>query len=275
MPTNAASVVAARRVPAGRGWQWIVEAWTLMAGSRPLFVGLVVGFMAAAIAASIVPFVGTILVGLLTPVFEAGLILGCDALRRGEPLKVDHLFAGFERQTNRLVMLGGVSVVAGIVMLVIAAAIVGPEALRPLLSGIAPAPDQVAAIFIRMLLVVLVVLALSLPLYMAMWFAVPLIALRGVGVGAALSASFTGCRNNVLPFLVWSVAVLLLAIVPFLPFVVAVTLHLPITLMLVSTLPLMLGCIALAALFFASMYTSYRDVFGGEDEMTPATRQAS
>ena len=272
MPTNSASVVAARSVPSGRGWQWIVDAWTLTAGSRPLFLGLVVGFMAAAIAASIVPFVGTLLVGVLTPVFEAGLILGCDALRRGEPLRVDHLFAGFERQTRRLVMLGGVSVAAGLVMLAIAAAIVGPEALRPLLSGIAPAPDHVAGIFIRLLLVVLVVLALSVPLYMATWFAVPLIALRGVGVGAALAASFAGCRNNMWPFLVWSVAVLLLAIVPFLPFLLAVAMHLPIMLMLVSTLPLLLGCIALAALFFASMYTSYRDVFGGEDEMTPATR---
>ena len=32
MSTNAASVVAARSVSAGRGWQWIVEAWTLTAG---------------------------------------------------------------------------------------------------------------------------------------------------------------------------------------------------------------------------------------------------
>ena len=54
--------------------------------------------------ASLVPFVGTIVAGLLTPVIEAGLILGCDALHRGEPLKVDHLFAGFERHTGKLVM---------------------------------------------------------------------------------------------------------------------------------------------------------------------------
>jgi len=275
MSTNAATVAAARSVPAGRGWDWIVEAWTLTAGYRALFAGLVVGFMAAAIAASIVPFVGTIVLGLLTPVFQAGLILGCDALRRGEPLKVDHLFAGFERQTKRLVMLGAVSVAAGMLMLIIAAATVGPEALRPLLSGVAPAPDQMAGIFVRVLLTVLIVLALSVPLYMAMWFAVPLIALRGVSVGTALSASFTGCLNNVLPFLVWSVAVLLLAIVPVLPFLIAVTAHLPVTLILVSTLPLMLGGIALAALFFASMYTSYRDIFGDDDDTPSTLRPAS
>jgi len=200
-------------------------------------------------------------VGLFTPVLQAGLVLGCDALHRGEPLKVDHLFAGFERHTSKLVMLGGVSVIAGLVMLAIGAAIVGPQALGPLLSGIPPAPDQMVDIFMRMLLAMLVVVALSLPFYMAIWFAVPLIALRGVEVGAAMSASFTACLTNVMPFLVWSVAVLVLAIVPCLPFVIAVALHLPVTLILASTLPMMLAGVALAALFFASLYTSYLDVF--------------
>jgi hypothetical protein len=272
MSTNAAPVVAVRSVPAGQGWQWIVDAWTLTAGYRALFVGLVVAFMALAIVASVVPFVGSIVMGLFTPVLQAGLILGCDALHRGEPLKIDHLFAGFERHTGRLVMLGGVSVIAGFVMLAIGAVIVGPQALVPLLSGIPPAPDQMVELFMRMLLAALVVIALSLPFYMAVWFAVPLIALRGVEVGAAMSASFNACVKNVVPFLVWSVAVLGLAIVPCLPFFIAVALHLPVTLLLASTLPMMVAGIALAALFFASLYTSYQDVFASEHEMTSAAR---
>ncbi|MEO8467045.1 MAG: BPSS1780 family membrane protein [Gammaproteobacteria bacterium] len=261
MPTSSAPVAVARSVPAGRGWQWIVEVWTLTAGYRPLFVGLVVAFMAFAIVASIIPVIGSIIIGLVTPVLQAGLILGCDALHRGEPLKIDHLFAGFERHTGRLVMLGGVSVIAGLAMLIVGAVIVGPSALGPLLSGIPPAPDQMVDIFVRMLLAALVVIALSLPFYMAVWFAVPLIALRGVEVGAAMSASFTACLTNTLPFLVWSLAVLGLAIVPCVPFFIAVALHLPVMLLLASTLPMMLAGVALAALFFASLYTSYIDVF--------------
>jgi hypothetical protein len=270
MPTSGAPVAVARSVPAGRGWQWIVDAWTLTAGHRPLFVGLVVAFMALAVAASLVPLIGSIAMGLVTPVFQAGLLLGCDALRRGEALKVDHLFAGFQRHASRLVMLGGVSVLAGLVMLLIGGAIVGPQVLGQLLSGVPPTPDQAAEVFIHMLLAALVIMALSLPLYMAMWFAVP----RGASVGAALSASFNGCLRNVVPFLVWSVAVLLLAIVPFLPFLFAMALHFPVTLLLASTLPLMLGCVVLAALFFASMYTSYLDVFPLESGLTAAPRYA-
>ncbi len=264
MPTSAGPVVAARSVPAGRGWQWIVEAWALTAGYRPLFAGLVLAFMALAMVASLVPFVGTIVAGLLTPVIEAGLILGCDALHRGEPLKVDHLFAGFERHTGKLVMLGGVSVIAGLVMLIIGAAIVGPSALGPMMSGIPPAPDQMADMFVRMLLAALVVIALSLPFYMAVWFAVPLIALRGVDVGAAMSASFTACLTNMLPFLVWQLATLGLVAVSCLPLLVVSVLHLGVMLLLVSALPIMLAGIGVAALFFASLYTSYLDVFAPE-----------
>jgi len=60
--------------------------------------------------------------------------------------------------------------------------------------------------------------------------------------------------------------------VPCLPFFIAVALHLPVTLILASTLPMMLAGIALAALFFASLYTSYRDVFAAEHETAFAAR---
>src|SRR5262249_54397950 len=151
-------------------------------------------------------------------------ILACDALRRGEPLKFDHLFAGFQHQTGRLVLLGAVSVVFGLVMLLVGALVVGLDTVASLMSGIPPQPEQLVAILMRVLLAVLVIIALSLPFYMAIWFAVPLIALRGVAVGAAMSASFAGCIKNVLPFLVWSVAVLALAIVPSLLFGIGVAL---------------------------------------------------
>jgi hypothetical protein len=259
------SAAVPSRVPAGRGWRWIVAAWTLTAAQRPLFVALVLGLMVAAIAVSLVPLVGSIATGLLTPVLQAGLVIGCDALRRGEPLKADHLFAGFEQHTGRLVGLGAVSVLAGLVMLIVGAAIVGPQALGTLLSGAPPAPDALAGTFLRMLLAMLVMLALSLPLYMALWFAVPLIALRGLDVGAAMSASFAGCLRNMPAFLVWSVAVLAIALVAFLPFFAAVALHLGVMAILVGTLPCIVGGVALAALWFASMYTSYRDVFGATD----------
>ena len=58
MRTSAAPVVAARKVPAGRGWQWIVDAWALTAGYRVLFVGLSVAVLVLAGAAGMVPLIG-------------------------------------------------------------------------------------------------------------------------------------------------------------------------------------------------------------------------
>jgi hypothetical protein len=99
---------------------------------------------------------------------------------------------------------------------------------------------------------------------MAVWFAVPLIALRGVDVGAAMSASFTACLTNMLPFLVWQLAMLGLVAVSCLPLFVVSVLHLGAMLLLVSALPIMLAGIGVASLFFASLYTSYLDVFAPE-----------
>jgi hypothetical protein len=263
MSTSAASVVAARSVPAGRGWEWIVESWKLTAGYRVLFVGLVVAFLALAMVSSLVPLVGSLAAGLFVPVIQGGLIRGCDAMRRGEGLKIDHLFAGFERHLGKLVLLGAVQVAAGLALVVIGGAIVGFGTLASMTSGVPPQPEQLMELAVRFLLALLVMLALSVPLFMLWWFAVPLIALRGAGVGAAMSASFAGCLKNVVPFLVWSVAVLALGIVPFLPFILGVALR-AMPVLIFSMLPLMLGCLAIAALFFLSMYTSYEDVFATE-----------
>ena len=58
-----------------------------------------------------------------------------------------------------------------------------------------------------MLLAVLVIMALSIPLTMAMLFATPLIVLADSDVVPALKTSFFACLKNILPFLIWSVAI--------------------------------------------------------------------
>ncbi len=260
--TEAAAV--ARTVPAGNGWQWIVDAWKLTAGYRPLFTGLVLGFILLAAVASLIPVVGSFAFALLAPVFQGGLMLGCDALRRGEPLKVDHLFEGFQHQTGRLLVLGVISVGAGMLLLLIGALIVGPDLFGMLLAGGPPDPALLVDVMLRSLLAVLVMMALSLPLYMAMWFAVPLIVLRGLDVKFAMKLSFAGCVHNVLPFLVWSLAFLGIGIAITVPFFIAALLH-TVLLALVLLLPMLVGCMVLGALVFACVYTSYRDVLAFEE----------
>ena len=92
-----------------------------------------------------------------------------------------------------------------------------------------------------MLLAILVIMALSLPLSMAYLFAIPLIVLTDSDLMPALKTSFLACLKNVLPFLVWSLAMLVLGFV--------------------ASIPLFLGLLLLAPVSMVSLYMSYRDVF--------------
>jgi hypothetical protein len=268
MPTNAASVVAARSVPAGRGWQWIVEAWTLTASCRPLFVGLVAVLVVLAGIVDAIPVVGSFAGALLGLALTAGLVLGCDALRRGEPLKLDHLFAGFERQRSKLVALAVIFGVANFILATLGDLIAGPggiDALLDILPGVllgGATPDLmlVRDVMLRSLLAMLVILGLNIPLYMALWFAIPLVTLRELDVMPAMKQSLAACVENMQPFLVWSVPPLLVTIVLVVPLAVAIAAR-SLLLGLVSVLLLLLDLMLLAALTFASIYTSYRDVF--------------
>jgi uncharacterized membrane protein len=77
---------------------------------------------------------------------------------------------------------------------------------------------------------------------MAFWFAPALVVLRGDEPLAAMTASFHACLRNVPPFLVYSLLGIVLAIV--------------------ASIPLGLGWLVLAPVYAATLYTSYKDVFG-------------
>jgi uncharacterized membrane protein len=91
------------------------------------------------------------------------------------------------------------------------------------------------------MLAVLLALALSVPVYMAVWFAAPLVALNDFDPIAALKASFVACLKNVVPFLLYGVVLFAFAIV--------------------ASIPLGLGWLVLGPVLAASVYTAYRDIF--------------
>jgi uncharacterized membrane protein len=237
-------IASGRGVPVGNGWTWIADAWAFMGQQRGTFIGMFLIFAVIAIAVSLIPLAGSLAMPLLTPVLSAGFMLGCDALRRGERVEIGHLFAGFQNQTARLVKVGAIALAAGVILFLIAMLIVGADAMVLLFGGAPPTPEAMIAVFARFMLAMLVMLGLSVPLYMAMWFAAPLIVLDGYDVGTALKTSFFACLKNVLPFLVWSVVMLVLAIV--------------------ASIPLMLGWLLLGPLLMVSIYVSYRDIFHAE-----------
>jgi hypothetical protein len=234
-------IAEGRGVPAGNGWTWIADAWAFTGEQRFTFVGIFVLFVLIQIVANIIPLIGPLAVTLFSPVLVGGFLLGCDAVRRGGRLEVGHLFAGFQRHTGKLVTLGALSIAFGIVAAIVMIAVVGASALPMLMGSAQPGPEDAMAMVLPMLLAVCVILALSIPISMAMLFAIPLIVLNDSDVIAALKTSFFACLKNILPFLLWSIAMLVLAIV--------------------ASIPLFLGWLLLGPVMMVSLYMAYRDVF--------------
>lgn len=230
-----------RGVRAGKGWSWIAEAWAFTGEQRWTFVGVFLLLIVIQIAANFVPVIGPLALTLLSPVLIGGFVLGCEAVRRGEQFEVGHLFAGFRRHSGKLVGLGALSLAFGIVAAIVMVAIVGTSVLPLMIGGAEPSPDELAGVLLPMLLAVLVIMALSLPLTMAMLFATPLIVLTDADVLPALKTSFFACLKNILPFLVWSLAML--------------------GLIVLASIPLFLGWLLLGPVSMVSLYLAYRDIF--------------
>ncbi len=226
---------------AGRGLDWFREAWGMFAQSPGLWIAIYLVLIGIQMVSGFIPIIGTIAQSLLFPVFGAGLILGCDALRRGEPLRFDHLFAGFSRNTGQLVLLGVIYLAAILVVAVIAfvptIGLIGGMAVM----GAGDPDALVDSVGLPLLIGFLLWFALLLPVMMAMWFAPALVVMNDVQALDAMKLSFSGCLRNIVPFLVYGLVGFLLAIL--------------------ATLPILLGWLVLMPVIGVSIYTSYRDIY--------------
>lgn len=239
-PDDSGFIAEGRGVPAGNGWRWISDAWDFMAGQRWTFVGVMLLLVVVQIIAQMVPIIGPLAVTLLSPALIGGFVIGCEAVRRGGQLEVGHLFAGFQRHSGKLIGIGALSLAVGIVGGIVMIAIVGVSVV-PLFEGGEPNPEELASMIRPILLAALVVMALSLPVTMAILFATPLVVLRDADIVTALKMSFVACLKNILPFLVWSVVMLVFGTL--------------------ASIPLLIGWFLLGPVMMVSLYLAYRDIF--------------
>jgi uncharacterized membrane protein len=227
-------------VPAGRGWTWIAQAWELFKRAPALWIGMILTLVVILVIIAFVPILGSILNMALTPVFAAGLMIGCRTLEEGGQLEFRHLFAGFQTRTGTLIGVGLLYLAAMIAIVLVVGAITGASMLAFFVGG---ASASAGAAFTTVALAVLIMLALMVPLAMAIWFAPPLAVFHDLSAFDALKASFMGCLKNVVPFLVYGLIVFGFAIL--------------------ASIPLCLGWLVLGPVIAASIYTAYRDIYFG------------
>ena len=226
--------------PAGHGWDWIKSARALTKQQTWTRMGIFVVFAIVGGSLSALPILGPLALYFVMPLLFGGVMLGCDAAYKGQPVTIGHLFAGFSSHLGKLAGIGLATIHSYLAIFLVLAVIFGAGAAL-ILSGMDRADMSDPAAAIGILLALLVLMALSVPIYMAIWFSYALVTINDYGVVPALKASFHGCMKNVVPFLIYGVMMFLLAIA--------------------ASIPLMLGWLILGPVMFASIYTGYRDIF--------------
>jgi len=221
--------------PAANGLAWIRGGFELFRRQPGTWIGLMLLWFVLNIALGMLPVVGSVVNQVLTPVFVAGMMIAAREAASGRTLSVSMLFAGFSTHTGALAAVGGLSLVA--IVIIVAAAWIGFSVDVASWFSDDLAPERLVPLLTALMLVLL----LLVPVYMAIWFAPALIVFNGLRVRDALRGSFLGCLGNPASLLVYGLASIGLAIV--------------------AAIPLGLGFIVLAPVFAASVYVSYRDIF--------------
>jgi uncharacterized membrane protein len=227
-----------RPVLSSQSWQWIVQGFQLF--KRNPGVWILILILLIAILSLFSSFaIGKFLVNLVYPVLVGGMILGCHAQARSEPLEVAHLFAGFREKPGQLLLVGVLYMAGVIAASLVAGLILGVGVLASGITG--GLMGAATAAPLTVLLFALVLLALLVPLAMAIWFAPALVVLHDLSAMDAMKQSFRGCWKNMIAFLVYGLIVLGLGIV--------------------ATIPFGLGWFVLGPTLIASIYYAYRDIF--------------
>ncbi len=257
-PGASATAPPPRHLAAGEGIAWWGESWRIFLAAPGPWIGIIVVFIALSFAFTLLPKIGAVAYGILTPVFVGGVMLGCHALARGEPLRLGCIFEGFQHGhfaplcTLGLLWLAVLVVLAcvavGTILLAVGAS--GLAALVALVNSAQADPfvathvdyAVLASASIAIMVVSLFAVVVMLLAAMAYWFAPALVVLDGEQPLAALQKSFAASWQNVGAFLLYGLVYIGLAIV--------------------ATIPLGLGWLALGPMILGSCYAGWRTIFG-------------
>ena len=233
-----------RKLSAGRGVAWFSEAWTIFLRSPGTWVLMFVIFMLLSLLFAIIPL-GGLVSSIAYPAVAAGIMIGCRDLEEGASLRVGHFLEGFKRgNTGNLLLVGVLYLVSAVLvafLVGIGAAIAIPALMGPLSTDGVQNLSKMGMMIPIIALVGLVVAALMMPLFMALWFAPALVVFHDMQPMAAMKASFFACLRNIVPFLVYGIVGLVLGIL--------------------ALVPLGLGLLVFGPLMWITMYTGYRDIF--------------
>lgn len=235
------------RLSAGRGNSWWSSGWALFREASGLWIGMCVLLIVIFMFLGVIPIVGSLATYVITPVITGGLMLGCRSLENGEGLSIAHLFSGFSKNTGQLAMIGVIYLAGIIGIAIVVLFLLLGGGLGAILTSDIPKEEMIDAMMnssggaIIILLGFLLGLILAVPLLMANWFAPALVILNDLSAIEAMKTSLRGCWRNNMPFLMYGLGGIFLAIF--------------------ATIPFALGWLWLVPTMVCSTYVAYREIF--------------
>jgi len=251
-------------LPAKTGILWVRQGMRTFFRQPLALAGLFFMFMAAVSVASIVPVVGSMIALALLPAATLGLMAATREAERGQFPMPSILVTAFRagRQRGRAMLVLGALYAAGfLVIMGISALVDGGSFARLYLLGGQITRETVtegnfqAAMWVAMLL--------YLPLALLFWHAPALVHWHGVAPAKSLFFSLVACVRNLRAYLVYGLVWLGVFLGTGLVVATAATLLGSPQAAGAVMLPMAL---LLAAMFFSSLWFTFRDTFGDDAE---------
>jgi hypothetical protein len=247
------------KLPAATGWQWIKQGFALFRRQPAELCTLFLSYMFLMMVITIIPLLGQVLPLILVPVFSMAFMQACVQVEKGQRVYPNLLLTGFRSPAFATLLKLGVLYVLAAVVAIGASALVDGGVLWQVMSGSARV-DAKAMQNSNITLAMLVAALLYTPAAMAFWYAAPLAAWQGMGVGKAIFYSFFAVRRAGRAFLLYGLGWALIGVL--LPLLLSTLLGQltgsPVLMMMVL-LPL---SIVLTVAMYCSFYPTYTTVFG-------------
>jgi uncharacterized membrane protein len=229
-----------RVADAGASFDWLRQGWAMFMVNPGLWIAATLICLIMAMAVSIVPIIGTLVVPLFVPILAVGMLNFCHTESQGGSMEMSQLFIGFQQKSTPLIMLGLIYMGIGMVLTLIlvlfgAASVIGGVGM---MGG-----GGLFLTLIWMLVLSALMTLISVPLAMSFWFAPTLVFLQDMSPVDAIKASFAASLKNWLPFVVFSLICMVL--------------------LFFTALSLGLGFLVLLPVLSGAAYASYRDIFVG------------
>jgi uncharacterized membrane protein len=229
-----------REVDPGACFDWLAQGWATFMAHPGIWLGSSVLVLVMLMAISIVPLFGQVAAHLLLPLFGAGLLQICRTIADEREPQIPELFSGFRSRAGQLVMVGvyfavGMFGIAFLAFLLISGGVLG--------GAVTGQVGGFGITFGGVMLAGLLVLVLSVPVVMSVWFAPALVYFHGMQPLAAMKASLAAGMKNWLAMMIFGI---FLVVAGFF-----------------AMLPIGLGLLLLLPVFSAAVYASYRDIFPG------------